>query len=168
MWPLPMTDWISPLATRSQHWWEIPITHDTLDHTVQEPPGPDSPINDIWRPILETCSNLFTSPPLLTEISWLEKHVRLASGWYASYWNAFLFNMQINTYQELCLLLKKEIILFIIHVNHRLREILMLMQTFCTTIRVFDTRHFWQTLAGSNKSCQIWQIKVSVEKSNIY
>ena len=31
----------------------------------------------------------------------------------------------------------------------------------------FTLRHFWQNLAGTNKSCQIWQVKVSVEKSNI-
>ena len=35
------------------------------------------------------------------------------------------------------------------------------------TIEFFTLRYFWQNLAGSNKSCQIWQVKVSVEKSNI-
>ena len=35
------------------------------------------------------------------------------------------------------------------------------------TIEFFTLRHFWQNLAGSNKSYQIWQVKVNVEKSNI-
>ena len=39
--------------------------------------------------------------------------------------------------------------------------------TSCHIIQVFTLRHFWQNLSGSNKSCQIWQVKVSVEKSNI-
>ena len=31
------------------------------------------------------------SPPCTDILWWPPKHVRLASGWYASYWNAFLF-----------------------------------------------------------------------------
>ena len=38
---------------------------------------------------------------------------------------------------------------------------------FATTIEFFTLRHLWQNLAGSNKFCQIWQVNVSVEKSNI-
>ena len=35
------------------------------------------------------------------------------------------------------------------------------------SIEFFTLRHFWQNLAGSNKFCQIWQVNVSVEKSDI-
>ena len=35
------------------------------------------------------------------------------------------------------------------------------------TIEIFTLRHFWQNLAGSNNFCQIWQVNISVEKSNI-
>ena len=59
----------------------------TWDLTVRAPAG------DIWWPRLKTCSNLFTwgppHPPLLapgTE----NAHTVSASGWYVSYWNAFL------------------------------------------------------------------------------
>ena len=42
-----------------------------------------------WRPV-QTCSLEDLTPPS-TDIQWQPpKHVRLASGWYASYWNAFL------------------------------------------------------------------------------
>ena len=32
-------------------------------------------------------------PPATDTYWWPPKHVRLASGWYASYWNAFLLNV---------------------------------------------------------------------------
>ena len=65
-----------------------------LDPTIQWLPA-----SDIWWPSLETCSNLFTwwSFPPSTYIWWLLKHVQLASGWYASYWNAFLFSIKHGT-----------------------------------------------------------------------
>ena len=89
----------------------VPITHDALDLTYSPPPskhetwGPpppdmgqvDPPGSDIWRPSLETCSNLFigsrcTAPSIGTDIWWWPpKLVWLASERYASYWNAFLF-----------------------------------------------------------------------------
>ena len=42
-----------------------------------------------WRSV-QTCS---LEGPSSTDICWLLRHVRLASGRYASYWNAFLSNM---------------------------------------------------------------------------
>ena len=46
---------------------------------------------DIWWPTLETCSNLFTRGPSPSSHIWWWplKQVWFASGWYASYWNAF-------------------------------------------------------------------------------
>ena len=55
--------------------------------------SPSYPGSDNWWPSLETCSNLFTwGPPNSTDIWWLPKHICIASGRYASYWNAFLLN----------------------------------------------------------------------------
>ena len=69
------------------------------------PPGPGSPASDIWWPSLEICSNLFIEPhctgllsPTSTDIWWPLKYIRLASGRYASLWNAFLlFNCVLST-----------------------------------------------------------------------
>ena len=74
----------------------VSITHDTLDLTVQCHPQSKAPppASDNWWPSLETCSNLFTweTPSPTTTDIWWPKHVWLASRWYVSYWNAFLFN----------------------------------------------------------------------------
>ena len=69
----------------------VTITRDALDFTVQPP---SSPASDIWWPSLEACLNLFTghhytASPTGTDIWWPPKCLRLASEWYASYWNAF-------------------------------------------------------------------------------
>ena len=50
------------------------------------------PATNIGRPTLKTCSNLFTWGPPLFEWHLVValRHVRFASGRYASYWNAFL------------------------------------------------------------------------------
>ena len=42
-----------------------------------------------WRPV-QTCSLVLIVQPHSTDIWWSPKHIWLASGWYASYWNAFL------------------------------------------------------------------------------
>ena len=73
-----------------------PSWHETLLYTAP------TPASDIWWPILETCSNLFScGPPNGTDIWWLMKHIQLPSWQYASYWNAFLLSLQqgatINT-----------------------------------------------------------------------
>ena len=61
------------------------ITHDALALTIQGHPLLDMRPSLFWdpAPTPRTCSNLF-----------IMKHVRLSSGWFASYWNAFLF---VNT-----------------------------------------------------------------------
>ena len=51
---------------------------------------PDDPASDIWWPRLATCS--LEDPPTSVDTWWLMKHVQLASGWYTSYWNDFLFH----------------------------------------------------------------------------
>ena len=68
-------------------------------HFLQDPDHTPHPVSDIWWPRLETSSNLFTwghhwtgpRSPVLSSSGWLLRHVRQASGRYASYWNAFLF-----------------------------------------------------------------------------
>ena len=81
------------------------INDDAIDHHTETslykkpnlgmgPPKP--PASDIWRTfdwrLFQTCSleasrySSLSSP----DICWMLKHVQLASGWYASYWNAFL------------------------------------------------------------------------------
>ena len=48
------------------------------------------PVCDIWWLSLETCwTSNFKTPLTGTEV-WWPMHIHLASGWYASYWNAFL------------------------------------------------------------------------------
>ena len=62
------------------------ITHDTSDLTIQGPPGSVSPPATTLAPLIQR------PPPLpVTSGGWLLKHVWWASRWYASYWNAFLF-----------------------------------------------------------------------------
>ena len=69
---------------------------------------PSPPASYIWWPFLETCSNLFTwgSPPHThiwgPPIGWM--HVLLASGRYASHWNAFLSTMKMRSICCLCFL----------------------------------------------------------------
>ena len=70
--------------------WDL-IVQDSSIQTPQLPwPGTsmyrEPHVNDIWCPVLEICSNLFTwaSLPTGTGIWWL----------YASYWNAFLFRFK--------------------------------------------------------------------------
>ena len=68
---------------------KVTITHNVLHLTVQGPPRP-------WK-----CSYLFRldftvhGPPRCWRLVVL-KHVQLASGRYASYWNAFLFSKQLT------------------------------------------------------------------------
>ena len=45
---------------------------------------------DIWWLSLETCWTSNFKTPLTGTDVWWPKHIHLASGWYASYWNAFL------------------------------------------------------------------------------
>ena len=68
-----------------------------------DPPPPPPPwhqtwrptptATDIWWPSLETSSIMFTwgPPHQYWHLWWPPKHIQLASGWYASYWNAVLF-----------------------------------------------------------------------------
>ena len=60
----------------------VTITHDALGLTVSGPPSP----------LLDMGPHCTGTPPPTTgaHIWWLLKHVRLASGGCASYWNAFL------------------------------------------------------------------------------
>ena len=84
----------------------VTITHDALDLTVQPPlphrhqtwapPGPPTPLlmtshDHFWRPV-QTCS--LEDCPTSTDI-WWPKQIWLASGRYASYWNALLFEILI-------------------------------------------------------------------------
>ena len=82
---------LMPVCSRGFH---VTITHNALDLTIEVPHR-----HQIWDPMLvtsgghhwkpvQTCS--FEDPtPISTDIWWL-KHTQLASGWYASYWKAFL------------------------------------------------------------------------------
>ena len=81
-----------PPLTASRHWTSLHRTLQSRPHGIWTPPYSDPPCSDIWWPSLETCSNLFTwgSLPPCTDIWWLLKDMQLASGQYASYWNAFL------------------------------------------------------------------------------
>ena len=67
--------------------------------TPKAPPTPDMgpqrlPASDIWWPPLKTCSKLFTlrpTPPNRScNLMAVEAGTVSTSGWYASYWNAFL------------------------------------------------------------------------------
>ena len=83
-----MMHWTSPYRDSQPH----PYPR-TWDLTVQGPPAPTS---DIWLQRLETCSNMLTwgnTPNWCWHLVATEA-VRLASGQYASYWNAFLFFMR--------------------------------------------------------------------------
>ena len=72
-----------------------PITHDTLDLTVQgillnmDPYCTGTFGGQYWRSV--RTSSLEDPFPVSADIWWLLKHVRLASGRYLSYWKAFLF-----------------------------------------------------------------------------
>ena len=90
----------------------LTITHDSLGHRYPLPGHgtwlPALPATDIWWSSLETwdlppcywhlvaiTGDLFKHdhliPPTTTDMYWWPvKHVLLESGWYASYWNAFL------------------------------------------------------------------------------
>ena len=77
--------------------WPLPLSR----HGSWQAPSPCFPANDIWWTSLETGSNLFIWPQWIasshthccsTQIWWPPKHVQLASGWYTSYLNAYLFN----------------------------------------------------------------------------
>ena len=67
----------------------VTITLDALDLPVQDP----------TIPVVQTCSLKF--PPPGTDIRWSPKHIRLASEWYTSYWNAFLFINMEELYRNL-------------------------------------------------------------------
>ena len=73
------------------------ITHDALDLTIQGHPLLDMRPSLYWdpAPTPRTCSNLF-----------FMKHVRLSSGWFASYWNAFLFVVMLDLYHFRLLMLE--------------------------------------------------------------
>ena len=68
--------------------------------TPKAPPTPDMgpqrlPASDIWWPPLKTCSKLFTLRPTpppnrSCNLMAVEAGMVSTSGWYASYWNAFL------------------------------------------------------------------------------
>ena len=73
----------------------VTITHDALDLTVGRPLSGLGPhcIGTPWPPPRHGPSLYRNSPPPSTtgaHIWWLLKHVRLASGRCASYWNTFL------------------------------------------------------------------------------
>ena len=86
----------------------LTITHGELDLTVQGPlPRPlhtwyltvqgHLPASDIWGPSVETCSNLFASVPAPLHQCWhLVDIESYTSGQYASYRNAFLFQIGID------------------------------------------------------------------------
>ena len=72
--------------------------HCSGPYPPSQAPPPTILLAKIWWRSLVTCSNLFTWGPTSTStyIWWPPKHVWFASGRYASYWNAFLFIVQLD------------------------------------------------------------------------
>ena len=66
--------------------WPSPIPSGQGNSLDREPSA-----SDIRWSSLETCSNLFTLGPLQPVLVAIEACMISTSGWYTSYWNAFLF-----------------------------------------------------------------------------
>ena len=64
----------------------VTITHDTLDLTIQGPSRHGTSL-----PLSPRHVHLFI-------MKFIMKHVRLASGWFATYWNAFFFYLQLSNH----------------------------------------------------------------------
>ena len=86
--PSPPPVYPAPLLAR----WNTLPPWDTLPPGYPMPP----PATDIWWSSLETCLNLFTWGPIPRIV--LTSSCGHQSGWYASYWNAFL---SLNIFTEL-------------------------------------------------------------------
>ena len=93
MWPLPLMHYTSPYRTSQ------PPGDQTWDPLQPCPPLLVTSCGNHWRPV-QTCS-LKSPPPTSTDIRWSPKPLRLACGWHASYWNAFLFINTNELYQNL-------------------------------------------------------------------
>ena len=86
MWPLPMIYWASLCSSPPLPQYRALA----LDPLLVTSGGQD------WRPV-QTCSPKQTPPPGLTSGHWLLKHVQWKIGRYASYWNAFLLVIGLET-----------------------------------------------------------------------
>ena len=83
--------------------WGPPAPVPPPDMGHEDPPPAVAlalPTIDIWWPLLGTWSNLDSTrqgpAPTVTDIWWPPKHVRLATGRLASYWNALLLTFEIR------------------------------------------------------------------------